>query len=220
LAPDGEPYAAEGSIRPARVTNHLTLAEGLRIWRDRRFATLSIAFALGLFAQVGLLSHLFSLLVPALGETGAGGAVTLVTGCAVVGRTLPGLILPGGANWRMAGAAVFGTQVAGSIALIFAGGSSIPLLILGCVLFGLGVGNVGSLSPLIVQGEFAQPDVPRVIALVVATNQVVFAFGPAVLGVLRDATSTGWAPVLACGLIQLAAGLVVLAGLTGKPRNE
>jgi hypothetical protein len=68
------------------------------------------------------------------------------------------------------------------------------------------------LSPLIAQAEFARTDVPRVIALVVATNQVVFAFGPAVLGVLRDAVDAPWAPILAAGLIQLAAGVVVLLG--------
>jgi hypothetical protein len=128
------------------------------------------------------------------------------------------MILPGGANWRMLGATVFGVQVAGSIALIAAAGSSIPLLLSGCVLFGLGVGNVGSLSPLIAQAEFARVDVARVIALVVAMNQVVFAFGPVVLGVLRDATSTTWAPILAAGLIQLTAAIVVIAGIGGQRR--
>src|SRR5882724_2942424 len=40
-------------------------------WRDWRFATLSAGMALGLFAQVGLIAHLFSLLVPTLGARGA-----------------------------------------------------------------------------------------------------------------------------------------------------
>ncbi len=47
---------------------------------DRRFATLPrSAFALGLFAQIGLIAHLFSLLVPAMGEAGAGAAMSLFT---------------------------------------------------------------------------------------------------------------------------------------------
>ena len=37
----------------------------------RRFLTLAAGMALGLFAQVGLLTHLFSLLVPALGAQAA-----------------------------------------------------------------------------------------------------------------------------------------------------
>jgi len=34
---------------------------------DWRFVTLAVGMALGLFAQIGLLTHLFSLLVPPLG---------------------------------------------------------------------------------------------------------------------------------------------------------
>jgi MFS family permease len=219
LAADGDPRPAMGSAPSSATTvDHALVLEGLRIWSDRRFATLSIAFALGLFAQVGLLAHLFSLLVPVLGEAGAGGAVSLLTVCAVLGRTLTGLVLPGGANWRVVGAITFAVQVAGSIALLAAGGSSIPMLLLGCVLFGLGVGNVGSLSPLIAQAEFAPADVPRVVALVVAMNQVVFAFAPAMLGVLRDTTGSAWAPILAAGLIQFAAGVVVVAGARWRAR--
>ena len=45
----------------------------------------------GLFAQIGLVAHLFSLLVPALGAQRAGLAMGLVTVLAIVGRTLPRL---------------------------------------------------------------------------------------------------------------------------------
>jgi hypothetical protein len=37
-----------------------------------KFLTLSVGMALGLFAQIGLIAHLFSLLVPALGPQPAG----------------------------------------------------------------------------------------------------------------------------------------------------
>jgi hypothetical protein len=67
--------------------------------------------------------------------------------------------------------------------LLAAGGISVPLLLLGCVLFGLGIGNLTSLPPLIAQAEFCPADVGRVVALVTAINQAVFAFAPAVLGV-------------------------------------
>ena len=40
---------------------------GSLLWRDPKFLTLSAGMALGLFAQIGLIAHLFSLLVPALG---------------------------------------------------------------------------------------------------------------------------------------------------------
>ena len=38
--------------------------------------------------------------------------------------------------------------------------------LLGCILFGLGVGNLISLPPLIAQNEFEHDDVPTVVALI------------------------------------------------------
>ena len=50
--------------------------------------------ALGLFAQIGLITHLFSLLVPALGAQRAALAMGLATGSAIAGRTLVGWVSP------------------------------------------------------------------------------------------------------------------------------
>ena len=52
----------------------------------------------------------------------------------------------------------------------------------------------------------------RVVALVFAFTQAVFAFAPAVFGLLRDTADAGWAPVLAAALVQAAAAVTVLAG--------
>jgi MFS family permease len=129
-----------------------------------------------------------------------------------VGRTLLGALLPADADRRIVAAANFAVQIAGSIALLAASGSSVSLLLLGCVLFGFGVGNMVSLPPLIAQIEFDRADVPRVVALVTAVNQAVFSFAPAVLGVLRDATAGRWALILTVGLVQITAAGIVLAG--------
>ena len=40
-----------------------------------------------------------------------------------------------------------------------------PLLLLGVLLFGVGIGNVTSMPPLIAQVDFVKDDVPRVVAL-------------------------------------------------------
>ena len=47
------------------------------LWQDRAFQTLALGMALGLFAQIGLITHMFSLLVPAMGAAGAGFAPAL-----------------------------------------------------------------------------------------------------------------------------------------------
>jgi len=214
VAPETEPAAAYS----ASAADPLPLRPGIAAWRERRFATLSLAFALGLFAQIGLFTHLFSLLVPALGTAGAGLSISFVTGCAVLGRTLLGTLLTANADRRIAGAANFGVQIAGSVALLLANGSSVLSLLVGCALFGLGVGHLVSLPPLIAQAEFASADVPRVVALVTAANQAVFAFAPAALGVLRDATAGGWAVLLVVGLVQISGAVILLAGRPALPK--
>src|SRR5690606_39005204 len=143
-------------------------------------------FAVGLFAQVGIIAHLVSLLVPAMGAFGAGLAAGLATACAVAGRLMVGWLMPAGADRRLAAAAVYGVQVLGCGAFLLAGGMSVPLLLAGVVLFGLGIGNVTSLPPLIAQAEFARADVPRVVALGTAIAQAAFAFAPAAFGLVRE----------------------------------
>jgi hypothetical protein len=212
LLPDGDAAGAARGAAGPDGPGQAALSPGGAAWRDRRFATLSIAFALGLFAQIGLIAHLFSLLVPAMGEAGAGAAMSLFTGCAVLGRLLLGALLPGGMDRRIAAAANFAVQIAGSLMLLASGGSSVPLLLAGCVFFGLGVGNLVSLPPLIAQTEFARSDVARVVALVTAVNQAAFAFAPAAFGALRDLAGGNAASMLAAALVQVAAAAVVLAG--------
>jgi len=213
-SPDGETgIEAQVDLAPKPgLRLAATLPVGFAMWLDRRFATLSISFALGLFAQIGLIAFLFSLLAPVLGETGAGAAVSLTTACAVLGRTLFGILLPAGADRRVAAALNFAIQIAGTTTLLAAGGTSIPLSLLGCILFGLGLGNLVSLPPLIAQSEFVRSDLNRVVALVTATNQAVFAFAPVVLGSLSDIAGTPRAPVLAVVLVQVVAVTTVLAG--------
>ena len=217
LLPDGDPPTMPGGP-PAAVLapTRAPLPAGAAVWYDRRFATLSAAFALGLFAQIGLIAHLFSLLAPVLGEAGAGAALSLATACAVLGRTLLGALLPARLDRRVVAAANFAVQVAGSLALLAAGGSSVPLLLAGCALFGLGLGNLTSLPPLIAQTEFTRAEVGRVVALTTAVNQAAFAFAPAVFGVLRDLAGGGWALIAAAAIIQVAAAMVVLGGHRGR----
>jgi len=197
LAP---PPAAPARPAPARSRAALL--------RDPVFRGLSIAFAIGLFAQMGLVTHLVSLLLPALGVRGAGLAMALVTVFALIGRTATAWVLPDGPRRRWAAAATFAVQMAGSLALVTAEGS-VPLLLAGCALFGLGVGNLLSLPPLIAQAEFPAAEVGRVVALMQAINQAFYAFAPAAFGLLRESTGTEAALWVTLALQGLA-GLLVL----------
>ena len=201
LAPDGllidsKPHVATPLSSPRKD-----------LIKTRGFITLSVAFALALFAQVGLLTHLLTRISPLLGENGAAAAVSMVTTSAVLGRTLLGWTI-GGRDRRLAASANFLLQSVGVALMIISDAPTVVLV--GCVLFGLGVGNVVSLPPLIAQHEFRAADVGTVVALVVAFNQAVFALAPAVLGVLRDISTSYVVPFALAAAMQIVAALIVL----------
>jgi len=183
------------------------------IVRTPHFITISAAFSLGLFAQIGLLAHLVARLTPEVGVEHAGLLVSLATICAVIGRFIAGRWI-GEHDRRFAAALNFAVQIAGVLLLIFSSGW--VGLTLGCVLFGLGIGNLTSFPPLIVQKEFDREDVVTAVALIIAINQGVFAFAPAIIGALRDTTANYQLPFGLIAVVQLLAGMIILLGRSPK----
>jgi hypothetical protein len=177
--------------------------------------------ALGLFAQIGLIAHLFSLLVPALGAQAAGLAMALATACAIAGRTFVGWLMPAGADRRLVAAANYALQILGCCAFMAAGGQHVALLLAGVVLFGIGIGNATSLPPLIAQVEFVKEDVPRVVALVTAMAQATYAFAPTPFSLLREREVAAGAPLFfaAAAAFQAAAIASLMLGRSLKPRH-
>ena len=192
-----------GAVSKARPLSRLALL------RQPRFLTISLAFALGLFAQIGLFAHLIARLEPVLGPGLAAGSTSLITVCAIVGRTLLGKFL-GEHDRRLVAAGSLLAQTAGS--LLLALGEDSVILTAGCILFGSGVGNLVSLPPLIAQREFRLVDVGTVVALVTALNQAVFAFAPAIFGGLRDLTGSYVVSFLVAAAIQALAAVIVAWG--------
>ena len=208
---------AAASIKDQAIKHSATPAP-LRgsVWRDWRFQTLAAGMSIGLFAQIALIAHLFSLIAPVLGTTGAGLAMGGATAAAIAGRTLLGWLLPKGMDRRLVAAGNYALQFGGCLVFILAGGVSAPLILLGILLFGLGIGNATSLPPLIAQMEFSPGEVMRVVALITAVSQASYAFAPAVFGALRAVLpATGGAMALfflAAGLLQLIAAGAYLLG--------
>ncbi len=203
LAPDGKPIAAPPS---AEDTARLPRRALIGTWA---FATLSAAFALALFAQVGVLSHLLARLSPFLGTGGAALAVSLTTISAVAGRMILAWLI-GDNDRRYAAFVNFLVQTLGVALLCLFDAPA--LLLLGCILFGLGVGNVAAIPALIAQKEFRSADVGTVVALVVAINQAVFALAPAALGAVRDITANYTVSFGIAAAIQVMAAALILVG--------
>tara|TARA_R110000787_G_scaffold16622_72_gene52026 strand:- start:9174 stop:10403 length:1230 start_codon:yes stop_codon:yes gene_type:complete len=198
--PDGDAEAAVFTGAPTSVS------APLRLTRDPRFLTLAAGMALGLFAQIGMVAHLFSVLAPAIGAQAAGFAMGLATACAIAGRSIAVRVLATGLSRRTVAAGSYGVQIAGSL-LFFLSGDSTGLAICGVVLFGAGIGNATSLPPLIAQSEFPAAEVQRVVSLIVATGQACYAFAPAVYGLIRTIGTNG------DGLFFLAVGGVQVIAL-------
>jgi hypothetical protein len=174
-APDGDDPATPSSPvspRPAPPLPERTL------WHHPKYLTQAAAMALAPFAQIGLLAHLFSILVPVLGADRAGMAMGIATGLGIAGRTLVGWLMPRRANRRLIACASYGMQTVGSVLATLAYGSSTAVLLLGVCLFGVGIGNATSLPPMIAQTEFARGDVQRIVSLAIAIAQATYAFAP------------------------------------------
>ncbi len=205
LAADGEGVLelVRSETAPAAPASRRSLI------RERGFISLSAAFALGLFSQVGLVAHFVSLLVPVTGEDGAAGATGLIAVCAVIGRLLLGVVIDH-IDRRAAAAGNFVMQACGFLLLLI--GTNAPTMIAGAILFGLGIGNLITLPPLIAEREYAVVDLARVVGLVIAINQAVFSFAPGIFGALHDLSGGYRVPVAVAIALHLAAALLVLAG--------
>jgi MFS family permease len=212
LGPDGDPLSTVAGSSGAGAS--LSRADALRTWR---FWSVSAPFALGLAAQVGVLTHLVSLVTPALGSGGAARAVSATTAAAVVGRLLTGSVIDR-VNRRQAASATLVVQIAGLGLLAWAPSAS--LVYAGCALFGLGVGNLTTLPGLIVAVEWPRERFSALVALVVAINQFTFAFGPSLVGVLRDWAGTYGPALGACAALQAIAAGMILLGPGASPEPE
>jgi predicted MFS family arabinose efflux permease len=183
-------------------------------FRDVAFLTVSIAFALVLFAQVGFIVHLIAFLDPVIGRSGAATAVALLTAMAVVGRVLFSTVIDR-LNQRLASAISFASQ-AMALAIIINFHNEI-VLVAACGLFGFSVGNLITLPSLIVQREFDARSFGVLVSLITAINQVTYAFGPGVIGLLRDLSGSYALPFYGCIGLQLIAAMLIM--VRGRGRN-
>lgn len=195
--------AAAGATAEAPLPRRAILARPL-------FWTIAAPFSLVLMAQVGFITHQVAILGPRLDTGGAALAVALTTSSAIVGRLGLGLVVDRLPK-RPVSAACFLVQVAGLALLLQAEGAT--ALYAACILVGINVGNVITLPALIVQEEFPPGAFAQVVGMVTAITQFAYAFGPGIVGAVRDLAG-GYGPaVLLCIALDGTAALLVLLRL-------
>jgi len=185
--------------------------------RDICFLSVTTAFALVLFAQVGFIVHLIAFLDPVIGRASAATALALLAAMAVVGRVLFSTVIDR-LNQRLASALSFLSQALALAILI--NFRAEWLLIAACALFGFSVGNLITLPSLIVQREFDARSFGVLVSLQTAIAQVTYAFGPGVIGVLRDLSGSYTLPFACAIAVELiAAVLIMIRGRAPKPSS-
>jgi predicted MFS family arabinose efflux permease len=186
-----------------------------RALRDVGFLSVSIAFALVLFAQVGFVVHLISFLDPVIGRASATVAIALLTAMAVIGRLLFSTVIDR-LNQRLASALSFASQALALLVIINFHNEAV--LVAACAVFGFSVGNLITLPSLIVQREFDPRSFGVLISLLTAITQITYAFGPGVIGALRDLSGSYTLPFYGCIALELAAAMLVM--FRGRPSKR
>jgi predicted MFS family arabinose efflux permease len=182
-------------------------------FRDIGFLSVSAAFALVLFAQVGFIVHLIAFLDSVVGRQQAAIAMALLTAMAVVGRVLFSFVIDR-MNQRLASSLSFISQAIALLIVINVHHDY--ALIAACALFGFSVGNLITLPALIVQREFDRRSFGVLVSLITAINQITYAFGPGVVGLLRDLSGSYTLPFYACIAVELTAAVLVMIRRRGK----
>jgi MFS family permease len=194
------------------VQTHST-ASAQRTWtrgtalRSLPFWTVTGPFAIALLAQAGVLVHLIAFLEPRTGRNSAGLAIAITTAMAIVGRFALGAIVDR-VNQRWASALSMASQAAALVVMTQA--TSPAILLSACAGYGFSVGNLITFPALIIQREFDAASFGMLIGLSTAITQFTYAFGPGLLGLVRDLSGTYTASLLLCVVLNLVAAAIVV----------
>jgi predicted MFS family arabinose efflux permease len=206
LSPDGLPRAGENQPRDRLTWNR---ADALR---SAALQTTMTAFGLGMSVQIGLLTHQVTLLGQSLSTEAVAATISATAVAALVGRL--GLAKFADRLDARVTSSVVLIMAATSFCLLAAGGNPV-VLIGGSILFGLTVGNVTTLSPIIVRREFGAVAFGPVFGVASCAIQLVTALGPGLYGLLHDASGSYREPLLVAAAMDVIAAMVVLLGRRG-----
>ncbi|MBL4721829.1 MAG: MFS transporter [Alphaproteobacteria bacterium] len=177
--------------------------------RTFRLWSVSLGFALGLIVQVGFLTHHYALAAPTLGPEGAGWLIGATGFTGLLGRLLLARIADQ-VDTRLYSAGIFVVQAVVLGAIAYA--PSPTMLIVMSLLYGFCLGQITTLSPIVVRREFGAAAFGAIYGLTGTIIQFCSAFGPVLYGVLVDQFG-GYGPVLAIAAgFEICAALILILG--------
>jgi MFS family permease len=215
LEPDGTPASGLGPAAPAHSPDDRlwTVAEAIR---TAAFWAIAIGFSLVMMAQAGFLVHQVLFLQPTFGLLGAASIVTLTTIMGTVGRIAFALCGNRGSS-RQWSAGVFALQ-AGGLTLLAVGGAA-WILIVGSAAFGLTMGIIVSLQPVISAECFGRRSFGRIYGPLYLGVKVGSALGPLLIGLIASATGSYRASWLLVAVGPLLA-MLLMPWATPPPERQ
>jgi len=150
---------------------------------SRYFRMLCVTFALIFLAQVGGIAQLFNHVDERLGSNTAALSLSVLALSSIVGRLAGGVVVLRFDARLLA----LGLSLVQALALlIIADADTQPIMVIGAALFGLSIGNLLMLQPLLLADAFGIREYSRILSFNMLIATIGIAGGPLVLGVLRD----------------------------------
>ncbi|MFT5578006.1 MAG: sugar phosphate permease, partial [Paraglaciecola psychrophila] len=210
LAPDGDSPGAASAVTATAVTalsgaGEEPDSEYSAVIKGRLFWAISVAYIFLMLAQVGGIAHQFGIARELLSETQTVLAVAILPVASILGRLVGGWLIDQ-LSIRLFALAMMLLQ---SLSLgLLSLGSGIGTLYLGLALFGITVGNLLMLQPLLIAQAFGVSAYPRLFALSNLLSSLGTAAGPALLGVVYGFSGQHYGAAYA---VAAAAGLIGMA---------
>ncbi len=188
LLPDG---ISKEIFTSASPKDQLNYASQMQIWTRKQammtsaFWSIVIAFSLALCVQIAFLIHQISFLSQHLGKTGAATAVSLTSGASIIGRLSLGTVVDR-FDKRHTAMVCFLLQSFAVMTLAYS--QNIIILYLCTFAFGLSMGSMLMMMPLITGECFGMVSFGLVSGLIGLFSTSGAAFGPMIAGLIYDAT--------------------------------
>lgn len=199
--PDGEP----------RPHDHVAVLPGVPMAeavRTRFFWVVTFGFVLVMSGQVGAIQQIVKLVEERTSQETAALATAVLSGSSVVFRLVGGRIIP---KFPLAKFMVFLAVVQGSAIVLIGQMHNTVALFAAIALFGAMVGNVLMMQSLLIAQRFGVKDYARISSRSGLVSLTGTAFGPILIGSIRDATGNYSVPYLVAGVVSLVGAAVFAA---------
>lgn len=206
LYPDG------GTVAGHRATTAVvdwTRGAALRTMALRSFM---LTFGIGMMVQIGFLTHQIAL----LSRSFSAGAVSVIVSATAVAALLGriGLARYSDRIDARLTAAIVLLLAAGAFAMI--GLFPVPAILAGgSIIFGVTVGNVTTLAPIIVRREFGAPSFGPIFGAASCGIQLLTALGPGFYGMLHDWSGSYSVALLSAATLDAFAAMIIVT--SGRP---